>query len=286
VSEIRTGSVEANGLRFAYREAGSGPLVLCIHGFPDTAHTFDDLLPRLAAAGFRAVAPFTRGYPPTSLASDGDYSMMTLGQDVLALIAALGVESALVVGHDWGALASYLAANLEPRRVRKLVTVAIPHARVVRPTLPMLRGLSHFFLFQLPFIARWVRRRDFAFLDRLVRKWSPRWNPSAEEMAPVKHAFSQPGALEAALSYYRAFVRQALGRRWREARRILRADTTVPTLTFAGLADGALPADEFDAARAAFTGPYELVKVPDAGHFLHREQPQLFAERLLRFLQS
>src|SRR5687768_2249913 len=81
-------TIEAGGLTFGYLEAGEGPLVLCLHGFPDTAHTFDDLLPRLARAGYHAVAPFMRGYAPTSVPVDGDYSELRLGEDAIALIDA------------------------------------------------------------------------------------------------------------------------------------------------------------------------------------------------------
>src|SRR5580704_11780688 len=93
--------VDANGLKFAYLEEGTGPLVLLLHGFPDTAHTWDDLRPQLAAAGFRAVSPFTRGYHPTGV-PDRDATQETLARDALALIEALGESSAVVVGHDWG----------------------------------------------------------------------------------------------------------------------------------------------------------------------------------------
>jgi len=80
--------IEANGIRFGFLEQGKGPLVLCLHGFPDTAHTFNQLLPKLAQAGYHAVAPFTRGYPPSSSAPDHNYSPLKLGEDALALIQA------------------------------------------------------------------------------------------------------------------------------------------------------------------------------------------------------
>ena len=111
--------VDAAGLRFAYLEEGAGPLVLLLHGFPDTAHTWDEIAPRIAAKGYRIVAPFMRGYYPTQVpAVDAD--ARTLSTDVLALIEALGERSAVVVGHDWGAAAAYGAAALAPERVTKL----------------------------------------------------------------------------------------------------------------------------------------------------------------------
>src|SRR5437667_12790605 len=118
--------VHANGLKFAYLEQGAGPLVLLLHGFPDTPQTWSDTRPALAQAGFRAVSPFMRGYVPSEIPAQPAYDSDTLGRDVLGLIEALGEQSAFVVGHDWGASAAYSAVGLQPDRIRMLVTVAIP----------------------------------------------------------------------------------------------------------------------------------------------------------------
>jgi pimeloyl-ACP methyl ester carboxylesterase len=122
MAEFRPGSVQANDITFHYLELGEGPLVLCLHGFPDNAYTYRHLLPALAAAGFRGVAPFMRGYAPTSPAPDGRYQAVLLAQDAVELIGALGSARAFLVGHDWGATATYGAATLAPARVKKLVT--------------------------------------------------------------------------------------------------------------------------------------------------------------------
>jgi pimeloyl-ACP methyl ester carboxylesterase len=101
------GAVTANGVQFSYFEMGppDGPLALCLHGFPDSAHTWRFLLPELAAAGFHAVAPFLRGYAPSAIPSDGRYEVGTLARDANALHAALGgTDDAVIIGHDWGAL--------------------------------------------------------------------------------------------------------------------------------------------------------------------------------------
>src|ERR1700761_8506930 len=110
--------VDANGLKFAYLEEGTGPLVLLLHGFPDTAHTWDDLRPRIAAKGYRAVSPFMRGYHPTEV-PDRDPNQETLARDPLALIDALGATEAIVIGHDWGASAAYGSAALGPEQEKK-----------------------------------------------------------------------------------------------------------------------------------------------------------------------
>jgi pimeloyl-ACP methyl ester carboxylesterase len=113
--EFRTGNVTANGVDFHYIELGTGPLVLCLHGFPDNAYTYRYLLPVLADAGFRGVAPFMRGYAPSGRPPDDRYESVLLGQDAVALITALGADRAFVVGHDWGALATLAAAHLAPQ---------------------------------------------------------------------------------------------------------------------------------------------------------------------------
>ena len=111
---------------------GAGPLALCLHGFPDSAWTYRYLLPALADAGFRAVAPFMRGYAPTAVPADGRYQTGALGLDACALHEALGGDGdAVIIGHDWGAMATYTAANHEPDRWRRVVTMAVPPSGAV-----------------------------------------------------------------------------------------------------------------------------------------------------------
>ena len=139
--EIVQRTVEARGMTIAWLEAGEGPLVVLVHGFPDTADSWRPTLAGLAEAGFRVVAPFTRGIAPTTSPPKGDYASITMAEDILALLDALGEERCMLVGQDWGAMFSYIAANLAPERIAKLVTVAIPHPRSVKPRLGLLRGL-------------------------------------------------------------------------------------------------------------------------------------------------
>jgi pimeloyl-ACP methyl ester carboxylesterase len=124
---VRARMVAANGLEFGLLEAGEGPLVLCLHGFPDSAHTWRHLLPALAEAGFHAVAPFLRGYAPTAVPDDACYSIGALVADAVALHQALdGDGQAVLIGHDWGAEAAYGAAAFAPDRWRRVVTLGVP----------------------------------------------------------------------------------------------------------------------------------------------------------------
>jgi pimeloyl-ACP methyl ester carboxylesterase len=266
--------VNANGIRFAYLTEGKGPLVLLLHGFPDTAYTWDRVMPEVARAGFRAVAPFMRGYHPTSIPDDGAYDADTLGRDVLALIEALGEQQAIVVGHDWGALASYVAAAVGPERVRMLITLGIPHPRSVTPTPNVLWLVRHFFVLGRKRGPKKVRANDFAYVDRLVRRWSPAWEPPADETARVKAAFAEPGVVEAACGYYAALTVRLPAS--------LRAKITVPSAAFAGLHD-TVSTRAYEKARGCFTASYEVVKVP-GGHFMHREHPTEFIAELTRLL--
>ena len=279
-------TVLANGLQFAYLEEGSGPLILCLHGFPDTPHTFDGVLPLLAAAGYRAIAPWTRGIYPTAIPGDNDYSPLQLGRDALALIEALGESRAVVLGQDWGAMSAYAAASLDPAAVARMITAAIPHPRAIRmdPRL-MFRGW-HFAFLTIPgiseFAARW---NNFALLEHFLHAWSPGMKIDPRLLALVKSAYSEPGCLKAALGYYRSMplTFAGIGRR-RKDRDILFSRTSVPTLCFAGLEDGVFDEAVFDRTPEAFTGPYELVKMQHAGHFLHLQQPAEFASRVLAFV--
>ena len=263
--------VEANGLSFAYLEEGTGPLVLLLHGFPDTARSWDHARPRIAAKGFRAVSPWMRGYAPTALPGR-DADLETLARDALALIDALGERTAILVGHDWGAAASYAAASLDPARVKQLVTIAIPHPAALKPSLKTLWAARHFIAYKLPGAAGRFARDDLAALPAIYKRWSPAWSPPAEEFAAVRASFSNRASLDAAFGYYRQL-------RFRP-QPFLRKKIAVPTVTFAGLDDDLVKPEVYAAAKRMFASSY-VVEEMRGGHFMHREHPDEFAAKLL-----
>jgi pimeloyl-ACP methyl ester carboxylesterase len=272
--------VTANGLRFAYLEQGSGPLVVLLHGFPDTAHTWDHAMAALAAAGFRAVAPFLRGYHPTEVPADGPFDSETLGRDAIALVDALraGDERAVLVGHDWGASSAYCAAALGPDKLRLLVTLAIPHPGGLRPTPRLLWSLRHFFRLRRRGAGAKLRAGHFDYIDVLWRRWSPSWRDiPASETAPVKEALAHPGSAEAACGYYRA---QPLSGPTAAQKK----PCTIPAVAFAGMHD-MIPPRAYEKVRHCFTSSYEVVQVP-GGHFMHREHPDTFAAELVRVVSA
>ena len=206
-TDLRHGRVDANGIEFGFLEAGSGPLALCLHGFPDSAYTWRHLLPELAGAGFHAVAPFMRGYAPTALAADGCYQLGALVADAVALHEALdGDERAVLIGHDWGAEAAYGAAAVVPERWRRLVTIAMAPAALderIFGDYEQLKRFFYLFLMKAPAAESVIAADDMAFLDRLWQDWSPGYD-ATEDLLNAKQCLRDPRNLAAAIAYYRA----------------------------------------------------------------------------------
>lgn len=281
-------SIRTARLNHRILEAGQGPLVICVHGYPDTAHTWADLLPALAEAGFHAVAPWTRGYPPSDLAPDGDYSVPALGRDILALADALGADTFSLVGHDWGASTVYMATGLAPERVDRLVAIAIPPARAVRPGPKLAWTVRHFLYYALPWLPeRHLRADGWQGVRDICQRWSPGWEMPDDELAHVVAAFEAPGGLQGALGYYRAFVRGALGSRARESLQVQSRRITVPTQLIYGDEDVAAFLYEGDVAACfAANVPHEVVKITGGGHFVHREKITETNAAIVRWLTS
>jgi pimeloyl-ACP methyl ester carboxylesterase len=291
VASIRSITLSAGALQMSALEVGAGPLVLCLHGFPDTLLSFRHQLPALAGAGFRAIAPMMRGYQPSSQPADRDYHVVRLAEDVLAWLDHLGERQCHLIGHDWGAITAYAAAALAPERFISLTTLAVP------PTRRMARGLLRYpsqlknswymLFFQLRGLAdHLVRRDDFAFLERLWRDWSPGWAWAAEDMAALKQTFAEPGVLTAALGYYRAFFTG--GAAARQTRELLRARIDVPTLALTGATDGCLDTRLYDVVcdPRDFPGGLRVERVTGAGHFLHQERPDEVNRLVLDWLSE
>lgn len=283
VSAASLNTVEANGITFSYLEEGNGPLILLFHGYPETARSWAPVQSALAAAGYRVVAPFTRGYPPTSAAMDGDYSVKTLGADAVALIAALGEEQAILIGHDWGASTVYEAATRAPDRVSKIVALSVPHARAVGDDPTVLLEAPHFLYYQLPLIGHWVAYDNFAHIDGIYETWSPGFAVPEAELADIKSTLAAPGGVDGALGYYWSLFDEELN-----AGRVStpESEVTVPALIIAGTDDGAVNIDRYEAAAPAFTGGYTFRSLEGVGHFPQLEAPDAVTDLILTFLSS
>jgi pimeloyl-ACP methyl ester carboxylesterase len=290
MTELSTARVSANGLEFAYLEVGEGALALCLHGFPDSAWTWHRLLPALAQRGYRAVAPWLRGYAPTEVPRDGRYEGAALVSDATALHEALaGDEDAVIIGHDWGAYAAYGAAAYSPERWRRVVTIAVP------PLALASRGILNYeqlqrswyqFFFQHPLAEAVVARDDFRFIDRLWSEWSPGF-AAGQSLLHAKRALQGEGNLAAALGYYRAMwhpdSQDADRAPMQEA---LLQPTPQPTLYLHGDSDGCFPADAAAGAEEHLGPGSRREIVRDAGHFPHLEQPSDVIPRIVEFVDS
>jgi pimeloyl-ACP methyl ester carboxylesterase len=273
--------------RFSYLEAGptNGRLVLCLHGFPDHPESFAPLLERLAAAGYRAVAPWMRGYAP-SVAS-GPYHGDQLADDALAIARALtgGARFALV-GHDWGALAAWVACTRAPADLACAVTLAVPHPlaflRHLARAPGQLRRSWYMFLFQLPLAERVVAAGDFALVDRLWRAWSPGFELDAEARRRLHDCLA--ASMPAPIEYYRAVLRPP-----REAAARVKAirgrSPTAPVLHLHGERDGCVDPAATRGQRRLVAGPFECELVAGVGHFLQLEDPVEVGRRILRWLR-
>ena len=288
---ITEGQVEANGLTFGYLTAGEGPLALCLHGFPDSAWGWRHLLPELADAGFRAVAPFLRGYAPTEIPADGLYQSGAIASDAIALHEALGGDGdAVLIGHDWGALATYGAAAHAPERWKRVVVAAVPPPATVANAFfsyDQLQRSWYMFFFQSALADMAVPMNDLAFIDRLWADWSPGYADASEDLANVKNCLRDPANLTAALGYYRATL--GAGARSPEYDAVEAAGSaplTQPTLYLHGATDGCMGAELIDdTVLASLPHPDSQVEiVADAGHFLQLEQPKTVNHLITTFL--
>ena len=275
---IRQTAFTANDLRFAALTCGDdGPLALCLHGFPDSAHTWDRLLPELAAAGYRAVAPWTRGYAPTEVPADGDYSLAALSTDANKLHDALSGDSdAVLIGHDWGAATAYLAGATGPDRWRRVVTLAVPPTAVAANAFFRYEQLKRSFyvlLFQTPLAELVAGADDLRFLERLWQDWSPEYDATGE-IGHMKDSLRDPANLAAAIGYYRAMFTSG-------------APSDVPaqpTLYLHGASDGAFSVDGVNGTLDSLAAGSRVEVVNNAGHFLHLERPEVVNPMILDWI--
>jgi len=288
--DVRAPTVQLRALTWG--PAGA-PIALCLHGFPDTAYTWRKVAPQLVDAGWRVVAPFMRGYPPSSLPSDGSYHIGALMDDALQVrSAAGGTDRDVVIGHDWGAMAANGLAAMPDSPFAKAVIMSVPPAAAFRGRIPeagrllaqippqLLRSW-YIMYFQLP----WLPERSASWvLPRLWRRWSPGYD-AKEDLRHVDAAIGTPESWRAALGPYRATIRNTRPpTRYRELHRHWTSAPRLPSLYLHGRDDGCMtPAFTHWTPRALPDGSHVAI-VEQAGHFLQLDQPERVAELVLGFI--
>ncbi len=279
-----------NGVRLHYVEAGAGPLVLLLHGFPEFWYGWRHQIPALAAAGFRVIAPDMRGYnlseKPPGITS---YRADVLAGDAAGLIKHAGVKRATIVGHDWGGFVAWSTALRFPELVEQLVVLNTPHpAALMRELRKPPQALRFWYqvFFQLPWLPEAaIRAFNYRTLGSLFRRSSVR--PGAftdEDIRRYKAAFAQPGALTAALNYYRAVYHQPL--RWlRPADQANLRRIELPTLLIWGVRDVALTL-ALTYGLETWVPRIRVERIREAGHFVQHDAPERVNELLLTFLDG
>jgi pimeloyl-ACP methyl ester carboxylesterase len=271
---------EINDVELAYLEEGSGTPVLLLHGFPDTARTWTRALGMLARQNFRAVALFQRGYYPSAIPKDGNYSIRQLASDVLGLIDQLGGTKAVVIGHDWGALAAYAAAALAPAKIAAIVALAIPPFLVIEDSADERRLRPHnAYLARGEESALLLEKDDFAEVDYLYRLWSPHWQTAREHAKGVKDALRREGRSRAAVDYYRSSPSN-------DDAEAFSVKLSTPALIIYGQDEPEVRKAMFRKSGSAFSGPVTCREYTTVGHWPHLEAPDLFERDVLGFLRS
>lgn len=271
--------LDANGLTFECRTWGEGEPLLCLHGFPDDPGTFEPLAAELD--GYELVAPYMRGYGPTGAAPDGRYDSAALGADAVALAEAL--DARYLVGHDWGAVATY-AAVARDNPFERVAAMAVPprmDAQFLAHPTQVLRSW-YIWLFQVPGLAeRALTERDFLLVEFLWGLWSPGWDWPDERLASVKETFDTDDTVSNALQYYRDMVNGSMKGLSRRGLPDPTPDEPfdTPALVLAGADDRCIAPSVFDRTAEAFETA-RVAEVRDAGHFMHCERPAVVANEL------
>ena len=285
-------TVRANGIALHVVEAGSGPLVLLLHGFPEFWWTWRHQLPALAAAGYRAVAVDLRGYGASDKPPRG-YDTATLTADITGLITALGEREAILVGNDLGGLLAWTAAHTSPGAVARIVAVGAAHPARLRETMVTeVRGqarASAYFTtgFQVP---RRPERRlltDDRAIEAMFQDWAgPAWRETEdyrEAVGRYRQALRIHPVTHLALEHFRWMVRSLPRSDGRRYAKLIAEPITVPVLQLHGGLDGAILPSTARGSSAHVSGPYEWRQREGIGHFPQEEDPDWVTGEILRW---
>jgi pimeloyl-ACP methyl ester carboxylesterase len=286
--------VGANGSRFHVVEAGTGPLVLFLHGFPEYWWAWHEILPAVADAGFRAVAVDLRGYGASDKPPRG-YDGYTMAADVTGLIRALGERTATIVGSGFGGMVGWTAAAFHPKLVRRLVVLGAAHPLRLRAAIfadprGQFSAASPTLRFQLPRYEHVLVRDEAALVGEFLRRWGgPSWVAGAtfdDYAARCREAMQIPQAAFSALEGYRWAFRSALRTHGYRFVRQLQKPLVTPTLQLHGALDPAVLPRTAQGSSRYVIAPYEWRLLDGVGHFPHLEEPDLVLGEILRWAKS
>lgn len=280
-------TVDTPAVEIAYAAHGpaAGIPVILLHGFPDDIHAWEDVVPGLAAAGYRVLVPYLRGYGPTRLkAAMRSGQQGALGADLLAFMDALGIGRAVLAGYDWGGRAACIVAALWPERVQGLVSATGYNIQDIAGSLRPGPAEDELRLWYQWYLHGERGRAGLAadrrgFCRLLWRMWSPNWAFSEARFARTAASFDTPDFVDVVVHSYRHRYGLVAGDPAYDAIEAALAGQpaiAVPTINLYGEVDGVRPATAADPAAARFTGPYRRIVIPRAGHFLPQEAPEAY----------
>ncbi|HUR82884.1 MAG TPA: alpha/beta hydrolase [Thermoanaerobaculia bacterium] len=263
-------------MKLHYQSEGDGPLVVLLHGFPESSRSWRRQLPAFAHAGFRAVAPDLRGYASSPKPKGADaYVMTDVVTDVAELIDSMSSVPVMVVGHDWGAVAAWNLAMMRPDLVRKLVILNVPHpaaiAREMRRSTKQKVKLLYQLFFQLPLLPEIFMK----LFGGLLLRFSGRF--TRDEIRAYRQEWR--GSLTPMLNYYRAINKSRAAMR-KHFRRI-----DAPTLIVWGEHEPVFQASALDDLGEWVTNVH-IERVPRAGHFVQTDAPEEVSRLLIDFAST
>lgn len=279
-STLEFNTIGPAGAQHRVAELGEGPAVVLIHGFPDTPMSWEHTANQVAALGFRAVVPYLRGYHPDTIVEGRSYGREETGADVIALLDALDIDRATLVGHDFGASLVWNALEQSPDRVDGVVPIAIPHGSTLKPSPGFIWMARHFINFKVPGAIGRLQRKNFAYVDTLFSRWSPTWSDAeqAGAAARAKDAFGNEAVAREVVERYKD-VRP-------EKSSAAAGSISCRGLLVAGSEDFGGDIEPYRQSVALFAEPSSLFVAEGAGHWPHREQPDGFDKALADFLTS
>jgi pimeloyl-ACP methyl ester carboxylesterase len=282
--------VSANGIRLHIAEAGDGPLVLLLHGFPEFWWSWRHQLVALPNAGYRVVAPDLRGYGASDKPPRG-YDVPTLAADLAGLVRALGEREAVFVGHDWGGHLAWSVAAIHPNLVSKLAVLSIAHPlrleEALRHSAEQRHASSYIARFQVPWSPeRWLVADDAANVGGLLHNWGGPGFPDKETEDICREAMQIMYVPNRALEYYRWSARSMPRSDGRRYRALMETPITAPTLQLHGELDPCILSATAQGSGRYVTGPYDWRELRGLGHFPHQEDPDLVTAELLRWLSE
>jgi pimeloyl-ACP methyl ester carboxylesterase len=279
--EIREGYADVGDVTLHYVEAGEGPLVVLLHGFPEFWFGWRRQITPLAAAGFRVVAPDTRGYNlSTRPEGVSEYDVDRLAEDIRGLIRGLGASSAMLAGHDWGGTIAWTIAMNHPEVVDRLAILNAAHPHKLQQGLhhpSQLRKSWYFFFFSIPGLPEdVVHARDWHFFRHFLHDANPAFTP--EETERYVEAWSQPGAASGMINYYRSSVRESSAQAKAEHPPI-----SAPTLVIWGQRDRYLGEDLAEPDHEDVPNLDRVERLPDASHWVHHDEAERVNQLLIDF---